>query len=319
MASSSSPTFLGLPREVRNKIYRAALCTFEPRPSTIYPPPDVSVAPTFMNELAIVEHDIDTSILLVSKQIHQEAYDVMVKKNRFVRVTTSGGFPLRLLLNHLRVPVVTEVKESVDNFQGYVLSVTLTFPKEVGQAFQDTPFSVEPCSLMLLSRDMDVLCDVLMDGDTHLPGFGTNVAIKIAVAPGSILSSSSYKDPISDFFSEKTQQIRGLVFRSIAEAVEEELAQDTASDPEAVLSKFQSLKDEGQSLFRSKQTEAANLKWMDAALEIEQLHESSSWPVLTGKSGETLFARLAELYFLMKLNISHINLANMEKGYVMQM
>ncbi|KAL1600390.1 hypothetical protein SLS60_006775 [Paraconiothyrium brasiliense] len=331
MASSTSATFLGLPREIRNKIYRAALCTFEPRPSTTHLPSNVSVAPSFLNQLAIAVHDIDTSILLASKQIHQEAYDVMVKSNRFVRVTTSGGFPLRLLLNHLRVPVVTEDKESVDNFKGYVLSVTLTFPKEVGQAFQDTPFSVEPCSLMLLSRDMDVFCDVLMDGDTHLPGFGTKVAIKIAVAPGSLLSSSPYEDPISEFFSEKTQQallhpfcnrlrgfkrvkIRGLVSRSIAEAVEGELAQDTTSDAEAILSKFQNMKGEGQSLFRSKQTEAANLKWMDAALKIEQLHESSSWPVLTEKSGEPFVARLAELYFLMKLNILQINLTNMEKG-----
>ena len=283
-----------------------------------------------MNELAIAEHAIDTSILLASKQIHKEAYAAMVKTNRLVRVTTCGGFPLRLLLNHLRVPVVTEDEDSVDNFKGYVLSVSLTFPKEVGDIYQETPFSIEPGSFMLLGRDMDVFCDILMDGDVNLPGFGMKVALKIAVAPGSILVPSSYKEPISDFFSETTQQVllqpfrkrlsgfkkvkvRGLVSRTIAEAVEEELAQDTASDPEVVLTKFKDLKDEGQSLYKSKQTEAACLKWLDAALEIEQLHQGSSWTVLTGKGGVPFVARLAEIYFLMKLNVVHIKIIDMEK------
>jgi hypothetical protein len=81
-----------------------------------------------------------------------------------------------------------------------------------------------------------------------------------------------------------------------------------------VLSQYQSLKDEGQRLFGSKQTEAAGLKWMDAALEIEQLHSSSSWPVLTAKGGEPFVTRLSELYFLMKLNIAHIYLAGMKEG-----
>ncbi|KAF2449625.1 hypothetical protein P171DRAFT_427802 [Karstenula rhodostoma CBS 690.94] len=330
--TSSESIFFTLPREIRNKIYRAVLCTFETRATTVNPPPSLDVYPSFMDTIEVAEHEIDTSILLVSKHIHKEAYDVMVKTNRFVRVTTAGRSPLRLLLNHLRVPVVTEDPGSVNSFNGYVLSVTLTFPREHGSTFKNLP--AEPCSLMLLGRDMDIFCDILMDGDTYLPGFGTKTAMKIAVAPGSILSPCSYKYPISEFFSEKTQQVllqpfrnrlrgfkkikvRGLVSRSFAEAVEEELAQDAASDPETVLSKFQGLKDEGQNLYRSKQTDAANLKWMDAALEMEQLHESSSWAVLTEKGGVPFVARMSELYFLMKLNIAHIHLKNMQEGRFM--
>ncbi len=243
----------------------------------------------------------------------------------------SGGLPLRLLLNHLRVPVVTEDEERVNNFKGYVLSVSLTYPREIGDMYRDTPFSIEPCSLMFLGREMDVFCDILMDWYTTLPGFGNDIRMKIAVAPGSILTRSSYKSPMSDFFSEATQRallqpfrsrlrgfkrtkVRGLVSRKIAEATEMELAQDAATDPEAVLSQYESLKSEGQSLYRSKQCNAACLEWLDAALEIEQLQQSSSWPILTEKGGIAFVSRLTELYFLMKLNAIHVKLIAMEQG-----
>lgn len=73
--------FLDLPREIRNKIYRAALCGFEPPPTTFMPPPDADTSVDFMSRVTVAEHTIDTSILLASKQIHREAYDAMVKTN----------------------------------------------------------------------------------------------------------------------------------------------------------------------------------------------------------------------------------------------
>jgi hypothetical protein len=55
------------------------------------------------------------------------------------------------------------------------------------------------------------------------------------------------------------------------------------------------------------------MKWMDAPLEIKQLHHNSPWAVITEKSGLSFVHRLAELCFLFKLNPLHINLASMEK------
>ncbi|KAJ4347708.1 hypothetical protein N0V95_005162 [Ascochyta clinopodiicola] len=141
----------------------------------------------------------------------------------------------------------------------------------------------------------------------------------------------AYRESMLDFFSEKTQKVllqpfrtrlrgfknvkvRGLVSREIAEAVEKEVAQDVASDPEAVMSNFQTQKNEGQSLYNSNRRDEACLKWQDAALEIEQLHQDSSRNALTEKGGVPFVARLAELYFFMRLNIAHLKTAGMEKG-----
>lgn len=321
MASSlSSPEqfrFLDMPREICNKIYRNLLCSFAPAPVTVVEP-----------ELGYAEHDNSTSILLASRQIHKEAYDTMVKTNRFVRVTTSGGFPLLALLNHLRVPVVVEGHES-SQFKGYVLSVSLTCPKHIAGDYEESDLDTDPCNLMLLGRDMDRFCEVLMDGHVYVPGFGMHIAVKIAVAPGSILEPSPYKEPVSDFFSTTTQQallkpfcdrlrgfkkvkVRGLVDKDVAKAAEEAMAQDTASDPEAVLAKYQKEKDEGQVLYKAKKLEDAWLKWQDAALEIEQLRVNSSWEQLTKKGGIPFVSRLAEIYFVMKLNVLHVSISNIQ-------
>ena len=317
LSSSEQFRFLDMPREIRNKIYRNLLCSFASAPVTVTDP-----------ELPHAEHDNSTSILLASKQIHKEAYDTMVKTNRFVRVTSPGGFPLLSLLNHLRVPVVAVGRES-SQFKGYVLSVSFSCPKHIAAEYEDSHLNTDPCSLMLLGRDIDRFCETLMDGDVYVPGFGMHIAIKIAVAPGSILEPLPYKEPVSDFFSETTQQallkpfcdrlrgfkkvkVRGLVDRDVAEAAEQAMAQNTASDPEAVLAKYQNEKDEGQVLYKAKKLEDAWLKWQDAALEIEQLRVNSSWEQLTEQGGIPFVSRLAEIYFVMKLNVLHVSISNIQ-------
>lgn len=318
--------FLDLPREIRNKIYRILLCSFAPRSTTVKP----SLTSDFLDSLAAAEHDIDTSILLASRQIHREAYDTMVKTNRFVRLISLGGVPLKSLLNHLRVPVVA--KDSVStSFKGYVLSVSLTAPNFISMVLKQGHHNIEPFSLMVLSRDLDILCDVLMDGDVYVPGFGMEISVKITVAPQATLESSLYKDPLSPFFSEVTQQallqpfrsrlrgfkktkVGGLVDEKIAKAAEEDIAQDSATDPEAVISNYQAQKEEGQAFYKAKRPMEACLKWLDAALEIEQLVTNSSWQPLVEKGGRSFVKRLAEIHFLMKLNILHVQIGDVQKN-----
>jgi hypothetical protein len=254
----------------------------------------------------------------------------MIKTNRFIRVLSRGGLPLRALLNHLRVPILAEDRTTI-LFPGYVLSVLLECPEWNGDAIQHTSVDTEPCSFMLLGRDMDIFCDAMMDGDVYMPGFGTKIAIEIVVGLDSSLRSVPRRDPMTGFFSDATQQrlllpfrnrlrgfkkakVRGRVSREIANTVEEDIAQDYATDPEVVLTDFQKQKDEGQALYKAKKMDEACLKWQDAALDIEQLRAGSSWATLTGKGGIPFVSRLAEIYFLMKLNVGHIMINAMTKS-----
>ncbi|CAN9329941.1 unnamed protein product [Alternaria alternata] len=118
-ASSSSFRFRDLPGEIRNKVYRIVLCSFRPPPTTIEP------SSFFTPELA--KHDIETSILRTSKETYLEAYDVMVKSNRFVKITSSRGHSLRGPLKGRAIRMIAIDEEIVDKFKGYVLSVHIGF------------------------------------------------------------------------------------------------------------------------------------------------------------------------------------------------
>lgn len=185
--------FRDLPGEIRNRIYRQILCDFEPPPNT------VNVANPL--EFQRVGHSIDPTILRTSKQTYREAYDVMIKNNRFVRIESIRGLPLRLIINGLGVPVVNDKKSIVRKFEGHVLAVNLGSKKPV-RAATDYDAISEACTLMILNRDLGRFCNALTDGDLHSSGFSENLQISITLAPLiNDMRRSEYTPNLQNFFS----------------------------------------------------------------------------------------------------------------------
>jgi hypothetical protein len=316
--------FGDLPRELRDRIYRELLCDFRPRPT--------SIAANALFALEPAKNDIHASILRTSKTVYAEAYDTMIKTNRFVKITASQNVPLGALLNGMRVRVVTPKKKAVDSFKSYVLGC------HVG-ASRDIPIQREgPATelsrvynVMVLHRDMDVFCSALMDGDVHCPGITRLLQITITVAP--ILSErqpSKHSPPLDDFFSVETQKsllatfrtalrgfqyirIEGHVEKSLARDVEGEIQQDLWSDPKQVLADFMAAKAKGSKLFQQGKKDEGSLEWADAALEIDKMVQSSSWEALVKRGGESFVSQLAEPYFLVRLNVAHVQIMSMSQ------
>jgi hypothetical protein len=92
-------------------VYALLLCSFD-----ITTPELISQASIVTVVRAI--HSVDTAILRANTQTYREAYDVMVKINRFVRVSSTGGLPLRSMVMSRRVPVVALGAERIGLFQG---------------------------------------------------------------------------------------------------------------------------------------------------------------------------------------------------------
>ncbi|KAG9195736.1 hypothetical protein G6011_00857 [Alternaria panax] len=152
-ASSSSFRFRDLPEEIRKKIYRVVLCSIRPPPTTI--PLD---APSFFDEMP-AEHEIETAILRTSKEIYREAYNVMVKSNRFVKVTSSRGLALRGAAKGRAVRMIAIEETVVDRFTGYVLSVHIgnTIPWKIPTTHDpdyDSHGLCEPVTAMILHSDL---------------------------------------------------------------------------------------------------------------------------------------------------------------------
>lgn len=125
--AATKPTFrfMELPGEIRNHIYRELLCSFdyEYYPNG-YPNQLARILrqETKSNGVHHISHSIDTNILLVSRTVHREAYDIMVKTNRFIRIQ-SWNYNLSTFLVWSQLPVVTMDRQHTAQFEGYVLQM----------------------------------------------------------------------------------------------------------------------------------------------------------------------------------------------------
>jgi hypothetical protein len=118
--------FLGLPGEIRNQIYKELICAFK---YECYPNGYPELArilgqepkPNGVNQ---IEHSVNANILRASQAVHREAYDIMVKMNRFIRIQ-SWNYSLSSFLIWSQLPVVTMDRQHAAQFKGYVLKVRM--------------------------------------------------------------------------------------------------------------------------------------------------------------------------------------------------
>ena len=115
--------FMQLPGEIRNQCYQELLCTFDYVSHTSGYPNQLArilrqeSKPTGVNQ---IEHSIDTAILRASRDVHREAYGIMVKTNQFIRVQ-SWGHNIASFLMRSQLPVITMDRQHTAQFKGFLL------------------------------------------------------------------------------------------------------------------------------------------------------------------------------------------------------
>lgn len=309
-----------LPIEVCNKIHAYLLADFHPHKveahlteATLEDDPE---------ELHYVSHSIDTAILRASRDVHREAYDLMVKENRFVHLKCQG-IP-RLLMIGL-VPVVTANTEHVRQFKGYVLEANAShqgeqLPPQLGGngAFE----------AMILASDLNGFYQSLMVGNL-VPGFSSRLTLRLELGPvvAAGREARDYEDleSLKCFFTEKTQkgllrplsdnlygvqdvQICGLVSADLVSSTLKTVASDKWGGPQQVLDHLATQKEIGMQLLRENKHHVASHSWTQDIIEIDVLREGGNWSRLVQQGGEEFIHQLAEMYFQLNLNCLHINL-----------
>lgn len=192
-----------------------------------------------------VRHDFGSAILRTSKETYREAYDVMVKTNRFVKITSVRGIPLRPSLFGQEVPLVSVDDYVVNSFKGYVLDVHLDY-KSSDPSLRDDRWrlALEPFTCMVLHRDLDKVCEAFNNGDAHRKGLIATLKMRITVAPVlDAMRDNAISPFFDDFFTKKTQEtllrpftanlygyhaveVEGHVDSALAAAVRQKVAQD---------------------------------------------------------------------------------------------
>jgi len=324
--------FLDLPGEIRTKIYKIILCSFEPSPpaQSLWEGLAQRQSGSLkrdVNGISPVVHSIEPSILCTSKQVHREAYDVMIKTNQFIHIRTTD-LSMGPLLTESQIPIVTMDRAHAERFAGYVLRIELaTTPQLFGPRYHEWTLSWNPdasddvhCrlgelgprfSFMILHRDWNAFCRVISETDIHIGYFSKRVGMVLTLRPWAD-SLPGYKAPITDFFTEKTQaallkpfrtlvrgfryvNIVGTVLRELAESTVQEVKECAWTDPHKILSDLQEADERAGQFYADELVERSIEIWTIALCDIRRIRASHSWPTLVQAGAPFFASKLDEL------------------------
>jgi hypothetical protein len=300
--SSYQPTqpfrFLDLPGEIRNSIYDLLLCSWDD---------ELELEPGSISKVSRRCPSYPASALLrANKQIHTEAFDYMIKRNQFIRITCRGIDTRNLFLEN-GIPVVTSNAHEVSRFKGYVMHMTLSKP-----VFSPSPFAFSEYDIMMLRADLPNLCkkldieSVMTDANaTTSEHASIHASIRFNYAYARFFTPKIQEhllQPIASFLRGiRNLQISGPVDAILAKAVIDEVAKDRWTDPEATLGEIHTGVDVGKRQWQQNNYYTASDSWNYSMRTLERMRHSSSWLSLQKKGGEDFVNKTADLYFTLNL------------------
>jgi hypothetical protein len=290
--------FLDLPGEIRNNIYDLLLCSWND---------DLEIEPGYISKVNRRCPSYPASALLrANKQVHSEAFDYMIKRNQFVRITCRGLDARNLFLEG-GIPVVTTNAYEVSRFNGYVMHIELSKP-----FFAPSPFAFSEYEIMMLRADLPNFCEKL---DVESVMTDANATTKEHAA---LHASVKFNYAYARFFTPKIQQnllepittllrgvpnlqISGPVDAAIAQHVIHEVAKPRWTDPEATLGEIHTGVDVGKRQWQQNNFYTASESWNYSMRTLERMRHSSSWLGLKESGGEDFVNNTADLYFTLNL------------------
>lgn len=290
--------FLDLPGEIRNNVYDLLLCSWED---------ELEIEPGTVSKVSRRCPSYPASALLrANRQIHNEAFDWMIKRNQFVRVTCRG-LDVRNLFLEDRIPVVSTDAYQVNRFQGYVMHMTLSKP-----VFAPSQFAFAEYEMMVLRADLPNLCEKL---DVESVMTDANAT---TTEHASLHASLRFNHAHARFFTPKIQEhllqpiatlvrgvpnlkITGPIDPTLAKAVIDDVAKPRWTDPESTLGEIHTGVDVGKRQWQQNNFYSASESWNYAMRNLERMRHSSSWIGLQKTGGEDFVNKSADLYFTLNL------------------
>ena len=296
-------------------------------------------------------HKLETAILCTSKQVYQEAYDIIIKTNQFVRIELAGGYFLCIIDSMIRtladdttavgtrsdasVPIIATTtasaslpSRSTNNFNGYVLS----FKLKKTSCVEPNAVALHPSTFLILGQDLGLFCEILQASYMHHEESDISISVSIGVRPGTLLPKFCHQS-LADFFtSGRTNsllqplrthlrglsdvKISGKISDKLRKAVKEELSQDCWRDPDQLLQEISDLNALIVALVEAKSNVTrVILVWKRIDNEITSARTSRSWEALIVKGGDGFLNSIAEQSFLCNLEIASLALKQAEADY----
>lgn len=309
--------FLDLPLEVRNAIYNVILCSPPPPKLRRVDQGDLLPSP---RGLDYITHPQETQILRLSRQVHAEARDVMLRGNQLIRIRARGvGRVLEKLMVDRQIPVVRTTALSRSKSKDIVMTHFIEW--RGSDPYSPFLVGVQPgvgdaadADLVILGRDLDAFCSMLaFRGFLAARGFGIYAEHVLEV-------HDSFDDTLSpDFMGEKNQtrllgpyrdhmrgiarfSVRGYVSAEVAKSVEHAVHEIPLPDPEQVIKELRRQKDIGNGYFRQMDFLQAAEAYSSGVNEVMVLRNSLAWEQAKAAGGDAFLRALAETLYQVCLN-----------------
>ncbi|KAJ4378004.1 hypothetical protein N0V83_000834 [Neocucurbitaria cava] len=306
MAHQQPFRLLDLPGEIRNRIYHDVLCAFEQTSTPVL----TALARILRQEpepngINQVSHATETTILRTCRTVHREAYDIMVKSNKFIRIrVTNPGLSGHLV--RTQMPVVTMDRAHVAQFSGYVMQLDMHL-----DAHPDEPTTYPLLDFMILGRDWETFCNYF----TTLTKEETYSKIRISFNPGAT-NLADYKAPLSSPFLEKAQisflhtfrahardlrsvEITGPVAPTLVASVIKDVSSNSSLNTNKILSEMQDMHHLATQLFAANNTVEASSTWSLINPLIARLIRHPGW-----SSSPRTLAKVHKFNFKAPVNIA---------------
>ncbi|KAI8957952.1 hypothetical protein F5Y11DRAFT_363240 [Daldinia sp. FL1419] len=271
--SRAPSPLLSLPPELRNKIYELVLCTLSPpKPTLTRVKQDLSTYTSFVPRLRC--YKFNNNILLVNRQVFQEAYAILIKRHLFVRIVTYG-VNLCHLLSAWDIPIVALGKEKIKSFGGVVMDYSIKIHGD-----DKTPKN----HFMVLFKDFRQFCTSLSWLEPSPESFHHHVVLH---NPFEGTSSSQFLglhrqellvQPFRECLDGITSfTIQGNISPNLARDVIQHVARDIPINPWLLLDTINDIRVIGDTLCNQGDFAMALKTWKKAAMQMNGLAGSPLW------------------------------------------
>ncbi|KAI9701993.1 MAG: peptidyl-prolyl cis-trans isomerase cpr6 [Candelina mexicana] len=250
-----SPTFLGVPQSIRNKIYTYLLSTAHTQ---------CSPKENLLNTPTPTSYKFHTAILHVNKQIQKEARPVLYKENTFITFWCSLSFFSKMFVTW-DFPLVAEQVHSKPD--------SAAFPEKT--AIMHIRAFVRPrsrdvndggCTFVLAAQDLPKLAQTMYEMDLQLPKFSSSLDLELTVRTGRIVPDTERMllGPMRELRGLKKTVIRGNVTPAYAREAETLMMTRRGISLKKILHEGIKMKEEGNRIVKKTgDWEKAMRKWLN--------------------------------------------------------